>query len=922
MTKLSIPPSLLTTKLYRPGTTPNLVTRPRLTERLDDSLRQGHRLILVVAPAGYGKTTLVTDWLGKAGITSAWLSLDDGDNEPVRFFTYVVAALRTIDAKVGQLLLDRLHTIPESPEAFVDPLINDLAAANRPIILALDDYHVIDTALIQEAMVYLLDHVPPNLHLLVQTRADPPFRLARLRVRGVMTEIRDRDLRFTPEEMTSFLNSVHRLNLPAEQIAALESRTEGWPAGIQLAALSLQGLTAERTTQFIQAFSGSHHYVIDYLADEVLRRQSEEVQSFLLQTSILKRLSAPLCDAVTGQQGSQALLELLEKSNLFLMALDDQRNWYRYHPLFADLLRARLGQTYPDQVPVLHQRASVWYERNELGPEAVVHALAAGDLERIVRLVEGRALAMMDSSEWSTLAQWLDALPGEVVRRQPWLSIARAWILASDGQFDAASRYLEEAEVGQKTLADSVAGTAESRRLAGYAATLRTHMASLQGDVEVAARFARQALEYLPQRDQSARSLVAKHLVVLLRVSGDLRAADQVLAEALAESRAARDRFATVFLLGELGLNQIMKGQLRLAYGTCQEALRIAEEHLQQVGRQLPAVTYFYPALSSVLREWNDLQGAVQYARAGIEFSQQWRHAAELEEDRTALAVALHALGGAEDLEDNRVALALALLPLGDRDGALRVIAAAKEDSPGLSSWYVDLIEQCEVRIQLALGNKPAVEMWARKTGLRADAEPNFEDMRAYGLLARMLIMQGRRAEALSLLERLLPLQEAAGAGRFVVEALVLKSVVLQALGEKGQALSSLGQALALAEPEGYIRTFVDEGEAMHDLLRLALAQGLAPAYTASLLSAFLTPTSPPPSGFRPATPGLVEPLSEQELRVLRLVATGTSNRETAQELYVTVGTVKKHLNNIFGKLGVNSRTQAVARARELNLLS
>jgi LuxR family maltose regulon positive regulatory protein len=689
-----------------------------------------------------------------------------------------------------------------------------------------------------------------------------------------------------------------------------------------LAALSLQGLTAERATQFIQAFSGSHHYVIDYLADEVLRRQSEEVQSFLLQTSVLKRLSAPLCDAVTGQHGSQALLELLEKSNLFLVALDDQRQWYRYHPLFADLLRARLAQTYPDQVPVLHQRASMWYEQNELGPEAVVHALAAGDLERIVRLIEGRALAMMDASEWSTLAQWLDALPGEVVLRQPWLCIARAWILASDGQFDAASRYLEEAEVGQKTLADSVAGTAESRRLAGYAATLRTHMASLQGDAEVAARFARQALEHLPQRDQATRSLVAKDLVVMLRVRGDLRAAEQVLAEALAGSRMARDRFATVFLLGQRGLNQITKGQLRRAYATCQEALRIAEEHLQQVGRQLPAVTYVYPALSSVLGEWNDLQGAVHYARAGIEFSQQWRHAEDLEDDRTALALAPHALGGAEDLEDNRIALTFALLPLGDADGALRVIASAEEDSPSLSSWYVELIEQCEVRIQLALRNQPAVERWARKAGLRADAEPNPPSMRAYGLVARMLMMQRRWAEALLLLDRLLPLQEASGAGRFVVEALVLKSVVLQALGEKDRALSSLKQALDLAEPEGYIRTFVDEGEAMHDLLRLALAQGVAPAYTARLLAAFLGPAAPLPSGLQPPTPGLVEPLSEQELRVLQLVASGMSNRETAQELYVTVGTVKKHLNNIFGKLGVNSRTQAVARARELNLLS
>jgi LuxR family maltose regulon positive regulatory protein len=895
--------TLLATKLYKPRPTPNLVARPRLTQRLEEGLRDGHRLFLVVAPAGYGKTTLVSHWLGETDIPAAWLLLDQGDNDPVRFFAYIVAALQALDPQVGQTLLDTFQTIPQSPEALAHPLINDLAAVNRPIILALDDYHVITDGLIHEAMSFLLDHAPPNLHLVVLTRADPPFPLPRLRVRELMTEIRDRDLRFTPEEMTAFLNSVHGLNLPAELITALETRTEGWPAGVQLAALSLQGCSAERAAQFIQAFSGSHHHVIDYLADEVLRHQPEEVQLFLLQTSILERLSACLCDAVTGQQGSQALLERLEKANLFLTPLDDQRRWYRYHPLLADLLRTRLAQTHADLAPALHERASLWYEQNELGSEAVIHALAAGDLERIVRLIGGRTLAMMDLAEWSTLARWLDRLPGEVVRSQPWLCIARAWIHVCSGLFDAALPYLEAAEAGQESLAESDAGTAESRRLAGYVTTLRAYMTSLQGDVGATIRFAQQALAHLPQVDQATRSLVAKDLGVMLRVSGDLPKAGQVLAEAAAEGRAAGDRFATVFLLAELALHQFVQGRLRRAYATCQEALGIAEKHRQEVGRQLPVVSYVYPALSGILREWNDLPGAVHYARAGVEFCPQW--------------------GQVEALADNQIALALALLAQRDTDAALDVIAAGKQASTSLSSWYMEIMEQVEVRIQLTLGNQAAAERWVREHGLRADAEPDFESAPAYGLLARTLMLQHRWTEALLLLDRLLQVYEAVGAGGSVIEGLVLKSVVLQALGEAERALCCLGEALGRAEPEGHVRTFVDEGAPMAGLLQQAAAQGIAPGYSDKLLAAFELETvdERPGPAFGAVSPPLVEPLSARELEVLHLVAAGLSNREIAERLVVAIGTVKKHLNNMYGKLGVNSRTQAMARARDLDLL-
>ena len=431
---------LLVTKLHRPRPTSNLLARPRLTQQLDHGLLQGHRLFLVVAPAGYGKTTLVTDWLGKTGVPSAWLSLDEADNDPLRFFTYVAAALQqTLGARLAQPPPEAFPMSPQSPEALVSPLINDLAAVDKPVLLALDDYHLITSGPVQEAIVFLLEHAPPNLHLVVLTRADPPFPLPRLHVRELMTEIRDRDLRFTPTEMTAFLNSLHRLNLPAEQITALESRTEGWVAGVQLAALSLLGCSAERTAQFITDFSGSHHYIVDYLFDEVVSRQPDDVREFLLQTSVLDRMCAPLCDAILGRRtrgqagtgderdtapSAQEILEHIERSNLFLVSLDDERHWYRYHHLFTDFLRQmHTSASQPDQIAGLHGRASDWYRQDGQIAAAVHHALLAGRHDRAAEIVEENAWSMVRQGELATLKKWIRSLPGDAMSARPWLRI-------------------------------------------------------------------------------------------------------------------------------------------------------------------------------------------------------------------------------------------------------------------------------------------------------------------------------------------------------------------------------------------------------------------------------------------------------------------------------------------------------------------
>jgi LuxR family maltose regulon positive regulatory protein len=446
--------TLLATKLHRPRPTSNLVPRPRLTRCLNDGLQKGHRLFLVVAPAGYGKTTLVADWLGKTPLPSAWLSLDEADNDPLRFFTYVVAALqKALGPKTVQPPVQASPMMPQPPEAFVYPLINDLAALGRPILLTLDDYHVLTAGPVQEAMALLLHRAPPNLHLVVLTRADPSFPLPRLRVREQVTEIRDCDLRFTLEEITAFLNTLHRLNLPTQQIAALEARTEGWPAGVQLAALSLQGYSAERAAQFITAFGGSHRYIVDYLFDEVLGHQPVAVREFLLQTSILDRMCASLCDAVlhggtaapaaAGDRSetvpaapqhpgeappprspAQETLEYLEHAKLFLVPLDDERRWYRYHHLFLDTLRQlATANARPEQIAGLHGRASNWYGQNGFVGDALHHALLAGHHERAARIVEEHAWSMVRHGELGTLKRWIDALPSAVVSARPWLRI-------------------------------------------------------------------------------------------------------------------------------------------------------------------------------------------------------------------------------------------------------------------------------------------------------------------------------------------------------------------------------------------------------------------------------------------------------------------------------------------------------------------
>ena len=607
---------LLATKLNIPPPRPNLVPRPRLIERLDEGLCPGHRLTLISAPAGFGKTTLVTDWLHGVDWPSAWVSLDEADNDPVRFWTYVIAALQTMQADVGDTALAMLQS-PQPPpiKAVLTTLINEISEELAASVLVLDDYHVIETQPIHNALAFLVEHMPRNVHLVIATRADPPLPLARLRACGQMIELRAADLRFTSDEAAAFLNDVMNADLAAEDVAAIESRTEGWAAGLQLAALSLR----QQKDQFVSAFTGDDRHVADYLVEQVLSRQPEEIQNFLLQSAILERFCGPLCDAVvygSDQGNGQEVIEQLERTNLFVVPLDNRREWYRFHQLFADLLRYRLRCEHPQRIPELHRRASAWFEEDGDTAEAVSHALAAEDFEQAARLIKASAPAMLDGGELATLIGWLDALPAGVIRSRPWLCISHAWALVHVGQVDAIEPRLQDAERAVDGFDFDTDRHADAEAIAGHIAALRANVAFLQGDIAHAIEYARHALQQLPETSHRARALTALTLFSSHRMSGDLAAAGQVAAEVIATAQLTGSGHTAVLALCGLADAQIAQGQLRQAYKTYQDALQLGEQQDGQRRRRLALAGYPLMGLSEVLREWNDLEAATHQNRS------------------------------------------------------------------------------------------------------------------------------------------------------------------------------------------------------------------------------------------------------------------------------------------------------------------
>jgi LuxR family transcriptional regulator, maltose regulon positive regulatory protein len=917
--------SLLLTKLSVPSSRLSLVPRPRLGERLDEGL--GRKLTLISAPAGFGKTTLLSAWPDAPSGNDrpvAWLSLDPGDNDPARFWRYFITAVDQLQPGSGETALALLGS-PQAPpiEAILTTLLNELVDLSTDAVLVIDDYHLIESQTIHEALTFLIDHLPPRMHLAIATRMDPTLPLPRLRARGEMTELRAADLRFTPEEAATFLNRVMGLELSAEDTAELEGHTEGWIAGLQMAALAMRDHAD--VSGFIAAFTGSNRHVVDYLAEEVLARQPEELRTFLLETSVLDRMCAPLCNAVTGRTDGQTTLERLEHANLFVIPLDDERRWYRYHHLFADVLRQRLQQTQAGLAPELHKGASGWFEEEGLVPEAIHHALAAQDWELAIRLIESSGMTVVLRQQGQTLLGWIDELPDTLERERPVLCTIRALALVFSNRPDAAEASLQQAEWclrGNPT-------TDEARTILGRAAVIRAAIARFSGDLQRCVALSRQALELLPETEATARERASAgtNAVLAYQVSGDVTPANErLLEEAIASFRASGALIALLNVINHLARMRTLQGRLQAAVATYEEADEVASG--QYGVRDLVNSAAYYGGLGDIHREWNDLDSAETHLRRGT--------------DLVAGAIMVEA----DVVTHGYLSLALLQQARGRLDDAFATLErfanlARRRD------FAARLVARCEAaraRLALARGDLSAAVSWAEATGLGADDKPNYPREEQYLTLVRVLIAQGRSDPmgscldgALGLLDRLLGAAEGGGRLSSVTEILALRALALQAQHELSEALAALEQSLLLAQSEGYVRIFVDEGAPMKTLLSELLKvrrkgardsrQRASLGYARRLLAVFESPhmsTDPAaPSGSAAGQDQpLLDPPTAREQEVLALIAEGLSNREIAARLFIEVGTVKGYVHGLLRKLEVDNRTKAVVRARELHLIS
>ena len=882
---------LLSTKFYIPPARPGVVSRPRLLERLDAG-RAHAKLILISAPAGYGKTTLITQWIQQIQSNKTaqicWYSLDGDDNGTQQFFRYLASAVEALPG-----MQNTLKQLIQSPQPLpvknlMNAFINDAAVVSTPFFLILDDYHVIESAEIDQALDFIIENMPPPMTLIITSRSDPGFPIARRRARAELIELRVNDLRFTEDEAAQFIQQTTNLVLSLNQIAALETRTEGWIAGLQMAALSIQG--QEDADGFIHAFTGSHRFVLDYLVEEVLQIQPERIRNFLLRTSILDELCGPLCDAVTGQNDGRVMLEELECSNLFVVPLDNERRWYRYHYLFAELLRQRLqmgsvpptGEKGMEEVEELHIRASEWFEDNGLEIEAFQHAAAANDVERAARLIEGKGAPVHFRGAASQVLNWLTSLPESILDDIPSLWVTYASVLLLVGQNSAAEPKLQAAEAAiAKEEPDD-----EMRDLIGRIAAMRATTAVVRNDLDIIISQSQRALAHLRPENLPYRTAVNWTLGYAYQSQGDRLRASQAYNEIISTAETFENSIYVIAALTSLGQIQETDNQLSLAAESYERVLQLAGDPPQ------PIACEAYLGLARLNYQWNDLNAAQKHGQRCQQLMQQ------IESVETGVS--------------HKVFLARLLLAQGD----VSAVDAVFQEAEAYIRQHNFLFRMADVAaiqvvVSLSQGDLVTAANLAQMYHLPVSQ-------------ARVHLAQGDPGKAL---EVLAPVRQEAEEKRWQDER--LKVLVLQALahwaqGRSETAVELLKDALASAKSGGIIRIFVDEGASMARLLYEALARGIEPAYVRRLLAAFPVANSEPAalSLLPDAEAGLIEPLSMRELEVLQVIAEGLSNQEVANRLYLSLHTVKVHARNIYAKLGVKNRTQAVAKGRTLGILS
>ena len=887
-----MPVKILSTKLAIPPVRSRLVVRSRLIEKLNQGMECG--FVLVSAPAGYGKTTLLSAWLDQVECAITWLSLDDGDNDLARFLAYLAAALQQVNPSIGEALENPPDTLSKSEaEPLLTPLINQLAQIENPFCLVLDDYHAIQNQEVHQIVSFMLEHRPPALHLVIATRADPPLPLSRLRVRSQMMELRLADLRFSSHEAADFLDHTMGLDISPEDVARITRRTEGWIAGLQMTALSMQN--TEDLSSFITAFTGSNHYIFDYLLEEILEQQSLEIRRFLLYTSILDQLTGPLCDALLEGEveshpthPSSVILEQIEHANLFIVALDYEHRWYRYHQLFSDLLKPVLDQTYPGLSVELHRRACRWYEGQDMFPEALQHAISSGNMQLVAQIVSANVLVLVENDEVMPTLRKIDSLPNNDLITMPWLGIARAWVVGT-GQTQQSLQILDEAEKQVETMADGI----EPQRLKGYIAAARAFVYNALGDLSQVISNSHLANELLPSDDISVRAMNLALWGKTLSVYEHDPDAIPILEQALGLALKAQKPHVAMIAASQLATSHLFAGRLHEVQHVCLEALEISEEYERRYLHTLPAAANIYPLLARVLAEWGENDQAIQMGRKGLMLSERWGRV------NTEVLCLIY--------------LGRALMFANEPEQARQILQRAESAAQKIStdSWH----DISRFILDSLLDSETPDSSEITRLRQRLQGSRWFFPW----LKARLLLREDQPDQALVALEK--ALVDLKGQPSYdIVRIYALRALAFQAKGDEKQALVSLRQALELGEPENRVATFVREGAAMERLLRLAQSKSIAPEFVQRLLAAFESRHKQKPEPAR-VSEALTEPLSEREMDILKLLAQGCPDKKIAETLVIARDTVHKHLSNIYGKLGVHSRIEAIVRARELGLL-